>query len=388
MTKRPYKLAFICHEFPPIGGGASTALDILTQNLAAHGHDVLVLTIGPSDEFTGFHHFLHRQVISLGNIRKNPFCPSLLEFLKSYLLLRFKSPRFLNAFNPDCIIAFFAFPSGHALLPYIKKKKIPFVVSIRGVDAPGFHEDRLKGLVQRFIPFLVKPVLELATLVYTNGKHLKELIEKNIPPLKCLINLPNGVSLPANLPEKKIHFKSLNIIFVGQFISRKRIVETLKGVLLFARQTSEKIVFTLVGAGELESSLQSIALEAPSNLLIIFKGYISRSDLFLLYREQHVMMHLSQDEGVSNTFLEGLAHGLAFLSSPNVVYEMENLENFPGKILTSFSPEEIAHNLKDLFSDPKKLYDLFKISSNYAENFSWEKHTQSFLKCMRHVIDE
>ncbi len=379
------KLAFLCHEFPPIGGGAATALDHLTQNLAALGHEVLVLTIGPAGNSHPYPSLPNRKVISLGNIRKDPSCPSLFEFIRSYFLLRFKAPSYLNDFKPQVIISFLAFPAGHAILPYIKRKKIPSVVSIRGVDAPGFYENRLKGLVRFLIPSLIKPVLYASRLIYTNGQRLKDLVEHSFKSLP-LINLPNGVEIPSSLNLSERSFESLNLIFVGQLIPRKRVIETLKGVMLFAKDASQNVILTFAGTGELEPELQKLAQENSPNLQVIFKGYMPRSELFSLYKKQHVMMHLSHDEGVSNTLLEGFAHGLAFVVSQNVVYERNTLENFPGKILTSFSSEEIAQNLSDLFSSPKKLEDLFQVSRQCAENFSWKTHTHRFLDHIQRIL--
>jgi hypothetical protein len=46
------RLSFISHEFPPIGGGASSALDAITKRLSQRGHFVQILTIGLTDKIS------------------------------------------------------------------------------------------------------------------------------------------------------------------------------------------------------------------------------------------------------------------------------------------------------------------------------------------------
>jgi len=294
LKKQLYKLLFICHEFPPIGGGAATALQNLTKKLAEEGHEVTILTIGLVKPYT-YPKIPNLSIILLGNIRTNLLCISLLELVKSYFLLKFKAPLYIKRCKPDVVTSFFAFPSGRAIWRYLKTNNIPHIVSIRGVDAPGFNEKRLGKFSKHLIPFLIKPVLYSASVVYANGKRLKDLVENYFKDIH-VSNIPNGVfnEQPSNI--KKRGFLTYNLIFVGQLIERKRILECLEGVILFAKNTPKKIIFTIVGSGLLESDLMKKANNLPSNLTIIFKGHINREELSNLYNNQHVMLQLSQDD--------------------------------------------------------------------------------------------
>jgi glycosyltransferase involved in cell wall biosynthesis len=385
LENRYYKLVFICHEFPPIGGGAATALENLSKNLADSGHHVTILTIGHSESPITRTEKLNLTIISLGNIRKNSFCPSILEFLKSYFLLKFKAPLYIDSLNPDAVISFFAFPAGRAIWPHLQKHNIPHIVSIRGVDAPGFYEERFGRIAQHLVPYLIKPVLYAASAIYANGKRLKNLVEAHFEDIKVL-NIPNGVTLDTSPQFNKRSFSTYKLIFVGQLIERKRAKETLEGVISFAKNTSKKIDFTIVGTGALEPELRKIADTIPPNLTVCFKGYMSRKELSYLYNQQHVMIHLSQDEGVSNSLLEAFAKGLAVLASESVVYEFSEDIQFPGSVLKSFSPQIVSNGLAEIFFNIENLNKNFYESINIAKQFSWERNTQKFLDLLERVL--
>jgi|GEM_PF-2336772 len=386
LQKKPsYKLIFVCHEYPPIGGGAATALQNLAKNLACEGQDVTILTIGPITPVI-YESTTNLSIVSLGNVRKNPLCPSFIEFVRSYFLLKFKAPLHIAQLEPDVVISFFAFPAGKALAPYLKKKGIPHVVSIRGVDAPGFQEERLGGIIQYFLPYLVKSVLYSASAVYGNGKRLKDLVERYFKGIK-VVNIPNGVNLDSNLKVTQKDFSTYNLIFVGQLIERKRITEALEGVINFAKHTTKKINFTIVGSGILETKLKKAAKRTPPNLRIIFYGYIGREELSQLYNQQHVMIHLSQDEGVSNTLLEAFSKGLAILASKDATYEFSQKEAlFPGTVIYSFSPNVIGNSLAELFANKDALCQNFSKSRELAKEFSWKKNSHKILEIVEAIL--
>lgn len=385
LENRCYKIIFVCHEFPPIGGGAATALENLSKNLANIGHNVTVLTIGHSGAPITHTEKLNLTIVSLGNIRKNSFCPSILEFITSYFLLKFKAPLYIDSLNPDVVISFFAFPAGRAIWHHLYKHNIPHIVSIRGADAPGFYEERWGRIAQHLVPYLIKPVLYTASAIYANGKRLKNLVEAHFEDIN-VSNIPNGVTLDAPPEFNKRSFLTYKLIFVGQLIERKRAKETLEGVILFARNTSKRIDFTIVGTGALETELRKIADAIPPNLSVYFKGYMSRKDLSDLYNQQHVMIHLSQDEGVSNTLLEAFAKGLAVLASESVVYELSEDIQFPGTVLKSFTPRIISNSIADIFLNIETLNQNFYKSINIAKEFSWEKNTEKFLDLLERVL--
>ncbi|MDF3033495.1 MAG: glycosyl transferase, group 1 [Alphaproteobacteria bacterium] len=379
-----YKLVFVCHEFPPIGGGAATALQNLCKTLATQGHNITILTIGPSKPVK-YKKIPNLSIIPLGNVRKNSLCPSFIEFLKSYFFLKFKTPSYIDFLKPDVVISFFAFPTGRAIWSYLKKHNIPHIVSIRGVDAPGFYEERYGGLAQYVIPRLIKPVLYAASAVYGNGKRLKKLVEGHFKDIE-VFNIPNGVTFDAPLNIQKKDFSIYKLIFVGQLIERKRIKEALEGVISFARSTHKTIEFTIVGTGGLESTLKKIADVIPPNLTVLFRGYMDREELSHLYNQQHVMIHFSQDEGVSNTLLEAFSKGLAILASESAAYEFCKNIQFPGRILPSFSPEVVRDSIADMFSDLEELNQNFSRSIDIAKEFSWEENAQKVLELIEKVL--
>lgn len=376
--KRKFKLSFICHEYPPIGAGASTALEAVTDRLANLGHQIQVLTIGPKGGET-YPQSPNKEVISLADCRKNTFCPTYLELLMSYFSIRYKAPKYLRNFKPNAVISFFAFPAGHAVRSFLKAENIPHVISIRGADAPKFHDHQF-FTDHLLIPLLVKKVIRECQAVYANGLRLKKLVEDNIKGT-VVKNIPNGVDQLSNHSTQLRAHEPLRIIFVGQLISRKRIEEALKGIQLFASQTQKNIEFTIVGAGFLEETLRTLACRSPKNLKVIFKGYMNRDEIKDLYKKQHIMVHLSRYEGLSNTLLEGFANGLGLLVSKDMMVEFSDEEEreFPGIILSQYTPENIANALGDMLKLESQMNTYANRSINLAHKFSWETHINELL---------
>ena len=151
------RLSFLSHAFPPIGGGAASALDALTRGLARRRHPVQILTSGLGNRRTEENDQPGREVLRFGVGRRHTISPSARELLRSYLALRYASLRPLRRFSPDVIVAFFAFPAGLAALGVGRRLGRRVVVSLRGSDVPGFSDERW-GILRFAHRFLVRPV--------------------------------------------------------------------------------------------------------------------------------------------------------------------------------------------------------------------------------------
>ncbi|ABK42917.1 glycosyl transferase, group 1 [Magnetococcus marinus MC-1] len=367
------RLSFLCHEFPPTGGGAASALDHFTRVLVKRGHRVQILTIGLGAK-TLRETLDERQIIRYGVGRRSMLSPTTTELLRSYWALRHRSKRDLAEFKPDCSVAFFAFPAGHALLKQRRRLTGPMAVSIRGSDIPGFSKKRW-GLFQWLQPWLVRPVLEGADRVFANGETLATLTRAFAPHI-AVTSIPNGVDTQQFSPADRAvgaHDGPLRVLSVGQLIPRKQVALLLAGAALLQRP----LEITLAGSGPLEEPLKAQAAQLPPPIKVHFCGHTQREAMPQLYRAHDLLVHLSGAEGVSNVALEALASGLPLLATPQALGP-----EFVGSrgVMVLHDPNEaaLAEALLTLDSQRQRLGQMGHEARHFAERFDWQRAAAQF----------
>ncbi|MEO5377739.1 MAG: glycosyltransferase family 4 protein [Magnetococcus sp. DMHC-6] len=380
------KLSFICHEFPPIGGGASTALDQFTHLLTERGHAIQVVTIGLGLEDQEMCEASGRIVIRLGVGRKRILSPSHWELLRSTLALRSRGCRLIQKFNPQVVIAFFAIPAGWVIRSQLAE--FPQVVWLRGSDVPKFSRKRW-GWLRFFQPWMFKKVLRQAPLVLANGESLRRMAWALLPNQSIII-LTNGVDLKKFYPhENKTQTGCLRILVVGQLIARKRCLELLQGVAYWAKERGGVARVTFVGEGPLKGALEALSQEIKPAVEVNLVGFVSREELPDLYRAHDLLAHLSQAEGVSNVLLEAMASGLPILSTTSAVGE--ELANAPGiRILTLSQrvPETIGSALAELDCDRQQLIWMGQQARQAVQAFDWQQRAATFEQLLGKILGD
>ena len=372
------RLTFLSHEFPPIGGGASTALDFFTRALVGRGHEVQVLTIGLGHDTEAGTDEYGRQIVRMGAYRKSLLAPTVGELIRSYIALRFASGIHAEAFKPDVLCAFFAFPAGRSAVRLGKILRRPVVVSLRGSDVPGFSKKRW-GFMHLFHPLLVRRVWRDADVIFANGAYLADLAEKFYS-RRSVLNICNGVDCDLFFPEKAaLSGLGLNILFVGQLIERKRCIEMLHGIRWAAEQGLRAQV-TIIGDGPLRPVIEQISKTLPSSVTVHVSGAQERALLPAIYRKHDILIHLSEAEGVSNVILEAMASGVTVLAIDTA---FNRTENTPVFMIPDRAEETVGNALLDLMNDRNRLRTTGEASRRYAESHSWDQVAERYEECIK-----
>ena len=167
------KILLINSEFPPIGGGAGNASANLARCLAFLGHQVIVLTAAYRDlprEETLEEVLVYR--IPAG--RRWMDRSSAFEQLCFVAAASLAAWRLVRRWNPDVTLAFFGMPSGAVAWLLKKLFGIPYVVSLRGGDVPGFRPYDFKFYHRLIGPFL-HVIWRDAAAVVANSTGLRDL---------------------------------------------------------------------------------------------------------------------------------------------------------------------------------------------------------------------
>jgi glycosyltransferase involved in cell wall biosynthesis len=147
------RILVINSEYPPIGGGASNASANLARCLAAFGHEVAVLTahfgdlprLETQDGVT-----VHR----IPALRRKQDRSGALEQLAFILYASLWTLVWSRQNRPNVTLAFFGMPSGAVAWLLKMVYKIPYIVSLRGGDVPGFRPYDFKTFHKLIGPFL------------------------------------------------------------------------------------------------------------------------------------------------------------------------------------------------------------------------------------------
>ena len=117
----------------------------------------------------------------------------------------------------DLAHAFFAFPS--AWLCYRRVKQLPYLISLRGSDVPGYNE-RL-GLDYKLLSGLFHRIWSAAAGVVANSRGLSDLASAFMPALDIKV-IPNGVDTERFFPATEKPSSPTRLLAVGRLIPRKR----------------------------------------------------------------------------------------------------------------------------------------------------------------------
>ncbi len=383
-AKKSRRFSFLCHEYPPFGGGASSALAQFLKILVSRGHDIQVITVGPRNWTDEIRSEDNLQIVRLGGGRRSVFSPTAFEIIRAYWALRYRSKRHIRAFSPDVLVSYFAFPAGYAALALKQKLDLPLAVSLRGSDVPGFSRERW-GAFGAIQPILVRRVIEGADLVCANGGYLTELAEPYAAG-RPIHNLPNGVDTAAFFPAMpRQASRALRLIFVGQLIRRKGCIELLEGLENIAKKGRD-IELTVVGEGPLRQEMETRTEGLLPAVTVKFSGYVPRNQMPDLYRRHDALVNLSYAEGVSNVLLEALASGLALIVTRNASRDIIG-ENDAAVILDSLTPEKIKSAIWRLIDNPDQLRAMQEKAGETARRFDWQETALEFEDLVRELSE-
>ena len=126
------------YEFPPIGGGAGNAHLYLLEEYAKNNELTIdVLTSAPKPGFTHEQFAENITIYKVGLHKKKLHYWRKTEVLEWLFKAKSHYRKLLQQNNYDLAHAFFAFPTGW--LCYRTADRLPYIVSLRGSDVPGYN---------------------------------------------------------------------------------------------------------------------------------------------------------------------------------------------------------------------------------------------------------
>lgn len=306
-------ILMINYEFPPIGGGGGNAnLYILREFAKERELDIDLVTSSESSR-DYVERFSENITIHRLNVNKKE-----LQYWTQAEVLRFLHrssgyvKRLLKGKKYHISHAFFGFPSG--FITYRHREEIPYIVSLRGSDVPGFNVRF--SFQYMFLTPLFKRIWRRAGAVIANSEELRSLALKTTPEIPIEV-IYNGIDIEEFRPaapsplagEGRGEGRAFTILCVARLIPRKGIDYLIRALPVISKAHPD-VRLVIVGEGNMEQELKKLASELDVKERVDFRGYVRHDELPGIYREADIFVLPSLWEGMSNTLLEAIASGL------------------------------------------------------------------------------
>ncbi len=365
------------YEYPPIGGGGATAHEaILSEIVRDAGCRVLLITSGTGKQKEE----LNRQ--SNFRILRIPVGKRDLRFWRRSEVLRYllgawgEAKRELRREHYDICHAFFGIPSG--LVAYRLRKRMPYVISLRGSDVPGYNQRFT--LDHRLLCPLVRRSWESAAAVVANSEGLRKLAVKAFGDLPIQV-IPNGVDTNRFVPKPHSPGDAPVLVTVARLIPRKG-VDLLITALGQLQERPWRLL--VIGDGPEKPALSTLVMKSGIDNRVEFAGDRDRDWIARTLPECDLFILPSLAEGMSNAALEAMACGLPVLLT-DTGGAQELVQN-NGEVVPCGDVAALRSALLRMLDTPERWGQWGATSRRIAEGRSWSSVAEQYLNLFRRIV--
>jgi len=359
------------YEFPPLGGGAGNATYNLLKYLSRKSDINTSLLFGTDSRYGTFPKIDRIKMYPINHKRKGIHDAGM--FGMAFFL--FKAHRYIKEViakdKIELIHYFFSIPTG--LLTLFSSGNIPYIVSLRGGDVPGFNVGQLQ-LMHNLLKPINMYIWHGAKAVIANSNDLKKAAYFVNPKIEYDV-IPNGVDASFFRPSDKKTKDRLRIITVARLVNWKGLeflIDAVKEI---------DVELYIIGKGEYEPILKR---KAGKN--VKFLGYIDRNRLPLYYNDEDIFVLPSLSEGMSNSTLEAMSCGLPLILTDTG--GVSNLINGNGFIINKCSSISIKNAIEKYIDNHELLKEHGEKSRLIAQKFSWESMANHYIDIYNKTLNK
>ena len=162
------------------------------------------------------------------------------------------------------------------------------------------------------------------------------------------------------------------ILYVGTLQPRKNILTLIDAFHLLKQERNDKLKLVIVGKkGWLYDKIFTKVNELNLQDEIIFKGFVSDSELINIYQRASVFVLPSFYEGFGIPILEAMSY-----DCPVICSETSALPEVGGNACLYFNPHDkidLAAKIKSVLADPVQRVTLIRKGREQIKKFSWKK---------------
>lgn len=381
------KVLFFNYEYPPLGGGAGNATFYILKEFAKIPNlEVDLVTSSHDSKFhiekIGENITVHK--LPVGNKANNLHFQSQKDLLIYSWKAYFYARRLIKVNSYNLTHSFFTVPCGFLSMVYYRLYNIPYIVSLRGADVPGYAERFT--LIYKLLTPLIKKIWKNAYQVISNSGGLKNLALKASPKQEIGI-IYNGINVEEFKPDLSKRNLEKFIVTPGasRITSRKGLKYLIEAVAILAKKYPQ-ILLKIIGDGDERKKLEIQISELGIKDKVFFTGAVEHQNVYKYYQEASAFVLPSLNEGMSNSMLEALASGLPIIATDTGGSREIIQENTNGFIIKFNDSNDIAKKLEKLIVNAELIESMGTESRKIAENMSWEKVAQQYYELYKQII--
>ena len=290
--------------------------------------------------------------------------------------------------NPSFMISSFFKTKLKKNYDIVHAQNLPSALAMKNVSGKkvlslwGMFTEQIKFLhgnsVGKFSSKFEQIALTWADAITVPSKEIYQHYSKQSTKIHYIPNAIDLDSLP--LREEKKYLQQ--IIFVGRLSKEKGIMDLIK----FSEKLPKEIDLIILGNGPEEEKIKKIS-ENRKN--IHYLGYQPKEITIPLIRGSDILIQPSLIEGgLNTTLLEAMACKTPIIATSLEVYKEEIRHLVTAYCVNPGSPDEILNATIELLSNKQKSQELSENAYKIAQNYSWNKIGEEFIKLYNKLLSK
>ena len=271
------------------------------------------------------------------------------------------------------------------LIKVLKSLDQKIIVTFQGIDIQIDKEINYGYRLNKNYEKSLLNTLKDIDVFLSISKNIKnDLLDLGIKKDKIVI-IPNSVEIEKikKFPNNNNNIREkINLITVARFAESKKGLDLIPKITKILIDKKINFEWYLVGHNSIKIKELKSMEEYNNNFIYVEnidnlnEEYFPHSNLIKIFKECHLYINLSRIESFGITIIEGLACNLPVITFDTKGGNELVVENYNGKIVKEFLPEEMAktiinyHKMQDLLENQKKnaLLSIQKYDLNTVTN--------------------
>ncbi len=382
----PRRILFLCYELPPVGGGGGRALWHLCHHLSDLGFAVDVLTSCGEQGEPAIPGKAEIHTVSTRRLSVHQAGPrAMLEYLWR---ARPVAERLIAEHRYQLLHYFFSVPTG--LLSYAVGREIPYVVSLRGGDVPGYNPGELQ-LAHAVLKPLNRRVWRRAAAITSVSDHLAAAVNRIEPGVDITV-IPNGVDTElfrpspggpsAGPPGEPDAADPVHLLCVARLIECKGLQYLLECMARLPAKWPCRL--TVIGTGSYRQTLIRKARALGLSRRVDFAGVVAHEELPRWYQQASAFVLPSYGDACPQTAIEAMACGLPVVATRDSGVSHYVEHGVSGFLVAARSAEALEAPLRELIGDPELRRRMGSASAaKVRAEFTWRSMAERFVDLYR-----
>jgi teichuronic acid biosynthesis glycosyltransferase TuaC len=285
----------------------------------------------------------------------------------------------------DVIHAHAALPCGHAAALLSRRLKIPFVVTVHGLDV--FNNCHLAGLPAAWRRKVSADVYRAARNVICISGKVQEILKSGIPAGTCSTIVQNGVDPNLFSPiSAEVRHEAPEILVVGTLLPSKG-HELVLRALKILKPSWPQLQCRIVGEGPYRAQFEALACDLGVGQQVQFVGRQSRGQVAEAMRRCSVFVLPSRNEGLGCVYLEAMSCGKPVIGceGQGITEVIEHGKN--GWLVPADGLEELVQGVSALLGSPELRTRLGKAArQTILKRFTLSQQAQHLAEIYRRAV--